>query len=181
MAGIAKLCSLPTPTFLLQLAYCIVALYQHSTHLNNNVAFHSTCESMVLLRAQPPRPLSAIRGSEEILIILQDVSSPKTAYSPFHVSLYRGAAIGCHGWYLFLVLQNQSDECKFQVRKSEQTYVLNVLKALLEAVITGTCFSGSQARIERCKSLSSAGDLSIIYDIQACLLQSAATPGCRNA
>lgn len=47
--------------------------------------------------------------------------------------------------------------------------MLNVLKALLDAVITGTCFSGSHARIERCKSLSSAGDLSTMYDIHACL------------
>lgn len=47
--------------------------------------------------------------------------------------------------------------------------MLKVLNALLEAVNIGTCFSGSQGRIERCRSLSSAGDLSTMYDIQACL------------
>lgn len=97
---------------------------------------------------------------------------PRSRNAPFHVSPHRGAAIGVHGWYLFLVLQRQSDKCTSWAKISEQTYVLKVLKALLDAVITGTCFSGSQARIERCKSLSSAGDLSTMYDIQACLSRS---------
>lgn len=50
-----------------------------------------------------------------------------------------------------------------------QTYVLYVLKALLDCVSTGVCCFGSQARIERCRRVSSAGDLSTMYDIQACL------------
>lgn len=53
--------------------------------------------------------------------------------------------------------------------QDHSTYVLKVLKALLDAVMTGTCSFGSHGRIPRCKSVSSAGDLSTIYDIQACL------------
>lgn len=60
-------------------------------------------------------------------------------------------------------------------QKNRRPYVLKVLKALRDAVCMGTCFVGSHGRMERCNNLSSAGDLSTMYDIHACLLRSVST------
>jgi hypothetical protein len=49
------------------------------------------------------------------------------------------------------------------------TYVLYGLYPDRLHVRVGLCSLGSQMRISRCRSLSSAGDLSTMYDIHACL------------